>query len=313
MSALQALWPILATLATGAMLGKILPDTLRGGLVRMITPLVWGLLFLIGCEFGEVISSAQSLEKVLVKAASFAVLTTIMSLLVLQVMGRQKGERLEDSREIDSLRDRAGIRDRLRSSWPPIRECLIAIFMVLLGGAIFLAQHDGIIPAVTLPSSSSLLLVLVALVGVDLTQVSLDWRRISGRAWRVSLSVVLGSLLGGVIISFLSEDGVRVSLQLASGYGWFTLSSVMMGEYHGQLIGTVALMTDLFRELVAIILIYVVGRKSPEMAIASADATALDSTLPMVKQGCPVRHVPLALASGLILTVFAPVMIALLN
>ncbi|MDO4683698.1 MAG: lysine exporter LysO family protein [Lautropia sp.] len=313
MSALQALWPILAALAVGVVLGKILPGRMRRVSVRMITPLVWGLLFLIGCEFGEVISSAHSVQKVLVKAGSFALLTTIMSGLVLMLVGRQKTGRQGEGRDDDRQGANGGIRDRLRSSWLPIRECLIAIIMVLFGAAIFLAQDNGFIPNVVLPSSSSLLSLLVVLVGVDLTQVSLDWRSMSASAWRVPLSVVLGSLLGGVTASILWGDSVRVSLQLASGYGWFTLSSVMMGEYHGQLIGTVALMTDLFRELVAIILIYVFGREKPEMAIASAGATALDSTLPMVKQGCPVSHVPLALASGLILTVLAPVMIALFN
>lgn len=309
MSALSALWPILAALVVGAFLGRVLPGSMRTGLVRMIAPLVWGLLFLIGFEFGEVISSAKSLENVLIKAGFFSVLTTMMSMLVLLVMSRKKERRSEDG----SPRGRVGFRHRLRSSWPPIRECLIAIAMVLLGGLIFVAQSNGIIPAVSWPPSSSLLLMLIVFVGVDLTQVSLEWRHISGQALRVPLSVVLGSLLGGGIASFLSGEGIRVSLQLASGYGWFTLSSVMMGEYHGHLIGTVALMTDLFRELLAIILIYVAGRKSPEMAIASAGATALDSTLPMVKQGCPIEYVPIALASGLILTVLSPVMITLLN
>ena len=71
-------------------------------------------------------------------------------------------------------------------------------------------------------------------------------------------------------------------------------------------------MTDLLRELLAITVLYALGRHQPQVGIGSAGATALDSTLPIIKQACSPDAVPLALVSGFLLTLLAPVFITIL-
>ncbi|MBO9706153.1 MAG: LysO family transporter, partial [Arthrobacter sp.] len=51
------------------------------------------------------------------------------------------------------------------------------------------------------------------------------------------------------------------------------------------------------------------GSSHPHAGIGSAGATALDSTLPIIKQACSPEAVPTAMVSGLILTVLAPIAI----
>ena len=70
----------------------------------------------------------------------------------------------------------------------------------------------------------------------------------------------------------------------------------------------VALLTDLFREILAIGLLYSLGARRPLQCIAAGGATSLDSTLPIVKQKCPPELLPVALVSGFLLTVIGPLL-----
>lgn len=117
-------------------------------------------------------------------------------------------------------------------------------------------------------------------------------------------------MVGGTIAAWLTGETMQVSLALSSGFGWFTLSSVLVGDALGQTYGTMALMTDLLRELLAIVVLYALGRHLPQMGIGSAGATAMDSTLPIIKQACSPDVVPVAVVSGFLLTLLAPVLIA---
>lgn len=260
MSVAFALLPIISALFSGFVLGKIFPSWLSVKLIRLIAPLVWGLLLLIGFEFGEVISSANSVGPVLRAAVIFSMCTTVVPcLLILLIRGKPQ--------EIKA-------RERLAFSanhvWPALKECLIALSMVFLGGGLFLLQERVVVGGVVLPSSSTFLLLLILLVGVGLAQVKLDRRWFSRSMLTVPVFVVVGSLIGGAVAAW---------------------------------------MTDLLRELLAIVLLYAVGR---HVSIGSAGATALDSTLPIIKQACSPDAVPLALVSGFILTLLAPVFITVI-
>ncbi|WP_298776393.1 LysO family transporter [uncultured Shewanella sp.] len=79
----------------------------------------------------------------------------------------------------------------------------------------------------------------------------------------------------------------------------------------GSVYGAIALMTDLFRELLAIILLYLLGQQFSRECIAAGGATTLDSTLPIVKQTCSSEQLSTALVSGLILTLLAPILMTL--
>lgn len=294
-----SLLPIIIALVSGYALGKASPDSITRPLIRLISPLVWGLLLLIGFEFGEVVSSASSIGLILKTAVIFALCTTVVPcILILSARGKTQPREITQSRKFS-----------LGLVWPPLRECLIALSMVVMGGALFVLQEHVAIGFLAMPSSNALLLLLILLVGVDLAQVKLDRRWFSRSMLTVPVLVVVGSLIGGAVAAWMTGESLKTSLALSSGYGWFTLSSVLIGDALGQTYGTMALMTDLLRELLAIVVLYALGRHDPYVSIGSAGATALDSTLPIIKQACSPDAVPLALVSGFLLTLLAPVFI----
>lgn len=297
MTIIQSILPIIVSLVAGYGLGKLLPQRANTLLIRLIGPLVWLLLFLIGSEFGEVISTAESAGKVLGTAMSFAVLATLIpGALIFATRPR-------------SLRKAAGRQGfRWAHLWHPLRECVVAVAMVGLGCGFHLA-NKALFDGVSLPTSSTFLLALIVLVGIDLAETKLGSQWFTWRNLSIPVLVVAGSILAGLIASLMTGETLRTSLALTSGYGWFSLSSVLVGDELGQTYGTMALMIDLARELLAIVILYALGSSHPHAGIGSAGATALDSTLPIIKQACSPEAVPTAMVSGLILTVLAPIAI----
>jgi uncharacterized membrane protein YbjE (DUF340 family) len=163
-----------------------------------------------------------------------------------------------------------------------------------------------------IPSSNTLLYGLIFVVGTELAYLRIARQHWSHHIVTVPLLTVLGSLAGGALTFFALGQSLSLpnALALSSGFGWFTLSGVLIGKHAGQAVGTVALLTDLFRELLAIVLIFASGRRFSRASIGASGATALDSTLPFIKQSCSNEDIPLALISGLALSLAAPVLIS---
>lgn len=298
----MAVLPILIALAVGYATGRIINSGARTSLARLITPLVWLLLFSIGYQFGDVLGRASEARHAIMLALLLAVLTTAFPWLLIVLAHRP-----------DVTLVRTVNRERVKSDavLKPIKECAIALLMVVSGVLISFVKLPVFLSGVPLPSTNQLLYTLIWLVGVDLVGITVSRKWLSVRTLAIPALVVLGSLAGGVIASMVGGQPLKVALALSSGFGWFTLSGVLMAKYMGNTYGTIALLTDLFRELLAIVLLYSLGARFSQPCIGASGATALDSTLPIIKQTCRATEVPTALVSGLILTLIAPFLITL--
>ena len=73
--------------------------------------------------------------------------------------------------------------------------------------------------------------------------------------------------------------------------------------------GTTVFFIDFFREILAIILIPFLGRLHKESAVGYAAATSADFTLPILKVNLGSTIVPIAISSGLFLTVLTPILL----
>lgn len=158
-----------------------------------------------------------------------------------------------------------------------------------------------------------LLLVFIFLIGVELAFTQFDRSWLSWKILLVPVAAFVGSCLAALFNYFiLSNDyGLNEVMALAQGYGWYSMSGILFTELHSAKLGGIALLTDLFREIFAILLMYCLGWRFPRSAISSAGATSMDVTLAMVKQSCGTRYVPHAMMSGLILSLLAPLLISL--
>ncbi|PKF33285.1 lysine exporter LysO family protein [Acinetobacter proteolyticus] len=185
----------------------------------------------------------------------------------------------------------------------------------------FLALGVGILLGIVVNSAGLalnfnswyLLLIFIFLIGVELAFTQFDRSWLSWRILLVPVAAFVGSCLAAVFNYFILSNHYSLNevMALAQGYGWYSMSGILFTELHSAKLGGIALLTDLFREIFAILLMYCLGWRFPRSAISSAGATSMDVTLAMVKQSCGTHYVPHAMMSGLILSLLAPLLISL--
>ena len=159
----------------------------------------------------------------------------------------------------------------------------------------------------------NLLLIFMFLIGLDLAYSPLDRSWLNWKIMLVPLGCIIGSILGAIATSFIiSNISLKDLIMLSQGYGFYSMTGIVITELKNSHLGSIALMNDLFREILAILFMYLIGWRYPRSAIAAAGATAMDVTLPMVKQACGNAFIPHAMVSGFILSLLAPIAVSIL-
>jgi uncharacterized membrane protein YbjE (DUF340 family) len=163
----------------------------------------------------------------------------------------------------------------------------------------------GIGRVVSVPTGTAIewaLYVLLALVAFDLP-LSLSGLR---SVWVPLTSAVGGALVAGVVFAVVSGVALTVSMATVLAFGWYTLAGPLVLARAGALLGLLAFLTNFLRENLTMVLSPVVGRRlGAEGLAALGGATSMDTTLYFVTRYGDRNAGSLALASGLILTVAA--------
>ena len=162
-------------------------------------------------------------------------------------------------------------------------------------------------------ASEYALIFLLWLIGIQLRNSNMPLRQIllNRRGMLIAVVVLISSLLGGLIAALLLGLPLNKGLAIASGFGWYSLSGIMLTDALGPILGSAAFFNDLLRELVAIMIIPLLVRRYSMSAVGIGGATAMDFTLPVIQKSGSVQLVPAAIVSGFILSLSAPVFMAL--
>ncbi|AHG62484.1 lysine exporter LysO family protein [Advenella mimigardefordensis] len=294
-SLLLSLFPIAAWLLAGYILGYLLSPRIVSMLSRAITPFVWIMLFAIGYRFGQQLSAMHQVVLILQTALLYSVGITLLCSLVLLVLFRPNVRTQATQHDLGIMH--------------VICECGIALAFLLAGlGLAMLTAHWDI--AVPVPDSEFFLYILLFLIGTDLAHTPLQRNAIRPAMFTVPLVVAMVSLLAGALIAWATDTDIRHGLLLASGFGWFSLSGVLVTARLGEFYGATALLTDLFRELLSIIVLFFAGARYPLAGIGAAGATAMDTTLPIVRKTTGASFLVTALFSGMVLSLAAPFLLS---
>ncbi|WP_299310774.1 lysine exporter LysO family protein [uncultured Halomonas sp.] len=186
---------------------------------------------------------------------------------------------------------------------------LALVGVVVLGVALGLlgrgldGLHDG---AETL--AEWVLYALLALIGCQLRNSGMALRQIllNRHGLAIALMLAATSLVGGLLAAPLLDLRASEGLAMAAGFGWYSLSAILVGDALGPALGGVAFFNDLARELLAFVLIPLVIRRHTALAIGYGGATSMDFTLPVIQQHGGVTCVPVAVVSGFILSLLSP-------
>lgn len=155
------------------------------------------------------------------------------------------------------------------------------------------------------------LYVLLVLIGCQLRNSGMPLKQIllNRLGLAIAVTLALSSLLAGLAAAPLLSLRWNEGLAMASGFGWYSLSAILIGDQLGPLMGGVAFFNDLTRELLAFILIPLVIHRHTALAIGYGGATSMDFTLPVIQQHGGVACVPIAVVSGFILSLLSPPLI----
>jgi len=127
----------------------------------------------------------------------------------------------------------------------------------------------------------------------------------------VPICVIVGSLLGAGAVSFLfSEMNPREAMAVGAGFGYYSLSSIFITKISGEFLGTVALLSNIMRELITLVATPIFVKYFGSLAgIASGGATSMDSTLPIITEYTGKEWGIISIFSGIVLTIIVPFLV----
>lgn len=172
----------------------------------------------------------------------------------------------------------------------------------------------GLLPGLAAHLAEGMLYVLLALIGCQLRNSGMPLKQIllNRNGLAIAVTVATSSLVAGLLAAPLLDLRWNEGLAMSAGFGWYSLSAILIGDQLGPVLGGVAFFNDLARELLAFLLIPLVIQRATPLAIGYGGATAMDFTLPVIQQHGGVACVPVAVVSGFILSLLSPPLILLL-
>ena len=130
----------------------------------------------------------------------------------------------------------------------------------------------------------------------------------------IPFTTVVGTYLGVILFSvFVNDMSLSDLLAVGSGFGYYSLSSIYITELRGEMLGTIALLANIVREIVGLLFIPLIAKYFGKIApIATAGATSMDTCLPIITASVGKNYAIISIFSGTVLTILVPFLITLI-
>ena len=140
-----------------------------------------------------------------------------------------------------------------------------------------------------------------------------NFRSLNPRLIFLPIMTILGTLAGSAAVSLiLTHRSLTDCLAVGSGFGYYSLSSIFITEYKGAELGTIALLANISREiltlLVAPLLVRWFGNLAP---ISAGGATTMDTTLPIITRTAGQQFVVVSIFHGFVVDFSVPFLVTL--
>lgn len=277
---------------------------------KAITLIIWLLLFLLGLEMGGDENIVSSLPTLGLRSLGIAVAAVVGSCIAAAVLAKWIGMRWNEGRSGGDGSERDGsysILGALKGSFIILVFFALGVvlgYVNLLGRWTFLKDLSFIT-----------LCVLILCVGISIghnKNVFSDIRSFDKRILLLPIGTVLGTLAVLSIWGLFTPYRLSEVLAIGSGQAYYSLSSIMIAESKGVELGTIALLTNVMREIIALVsapfLPRILGPLSP---IAAGGATTADTTLPVIRQVCGDKLSMVSVYHGFVVDFSVPFMVAL--
>ena len=204
-----------------------------------------------------------------------------------------------------------------------MKSSLGVLLVFVLGGAVGLT---GWVPKEWIGSDTSLtiLYLLVLQVGLSLgssKNLKEIVQSVNLRVLVIPLATIFGTLLFTALASFmLSQWSAYDCMAVGSGFAYYSLSSVLITELKGASagiqiateLGTIALLTNIIREMIGLlgapVFTKYFGRLAP---ISVAGINSMDVCLPVISKCAGQAVIPMAIVHGIILERCVPFLVSM--
>ena len=155
---------------------------------------------------------------------------------------------------------------------------------------------------------------LLFAVGVTVgnnTELLKSFKRLDPRLMLLPLMTITGTLAATAIASIgLPGRSMTDCLAVGSGFGYYSLSSILITQYRGPELGTIALLANIVREVVTLLGAPLMVRYCGPLApISSGGATTMDTTLPIITRTSGQDFVILSLFHGFLVDFSVPFLV----
>lgn len=196
-----------------------------------------------------------------------------------------------------------------------MKGSLIIVSFFVLGIIVGLCD---VIPVGLLDSDVSYyaLCCLMFCVGISIgcdTSVLKSFKKVNPRLMMLPVMTILGTLAGCAAVSLiLSHRQLTDCLAIGSGFGYYSLSSIFITEYRGAELGTIALLANIVREMITLLLAPMLAKWfGPLAPITAGGATTMDTTLPIIAQASGQKYVALSIYHGFVTDFSVPFLVTM--
>ena len=142
-----------------------------------------------------------------------------------------------------------------------------------------------------------------------------EFRSLNPRLALLPVATILGSFAGSLVAwLFLQYRGVTDCMAVGSGFAYYSISSIFITQYRGAELGTVALLANIYREILTLLIAPLLAKVfGPLAPISSGGATTMDTTLPIISQTCGQQYVVVSLFHGFVVDFSVPFLVTMLS
>ena len=320
-------------MAAGMVLGRFLRIK---GLQKPIIAVTWLLLLFLGLETGsdrEVIGALPSIGLASAALSIGGVAgSCILAWLLWKYMGGKVGEAVPEAgqgaRETGAGGDLQAVSDgdmqavsgrdmgtgRRISVWSGMGGSLVILGFFTLGIILGLA---GLPVGQSIAHNLSFLslCILMAMVGMSVggnPELATSIKSMNPRIALLPIATILGTYAGCIIVNLFLGHSIADVLAIGSGFGYYSLSSVLISSSRGPHLGSIALISNIIREVFTLLCAPVLARIAGPLApISSGGATTADTTLPIISSCCGDKFVLISIFHGFAVDFTVPFLVTL--
>lgn len=138
-----------------------------------------------------------------------------------------------------------------------------------------------------------------------------NFRSLNPRLVLLPVATILGTLSAAALVSLiLPHRSASECMAIGSGMGYYSLSSIFITQYKGPELGTLALLSNILREIMTLLCAPLLVRWFGNLApISAGGATTMDTTLPIITRTAGQQFVIVSIFHGLITDFSVPFLV----